>query len=44
MKKTKKKKWTEEDDKKMIEDYRVGINTKIANELYQFWEGFEARE
>jgi hypothetical protein len=29
MKKTKKKKWTEEDDKKIIEDYKNAVFVKI---------------
>ncbi len=44
MKKTKKKKWTEEDDKKIIEDYKNAVFVKIQNELYGFWDGFEAKD
>ncbi|KAL4481803.1 hypothetical protein ABPG74_007892 [Tetrahymena malaccensis] len=44
MKKAKKKKWTDDDEKKMIEDYRNQLSTRISNEVYQFFEGFEEKD
>lgn len=44
MKKTKKKKWTDEEEKKLIEDYRASLSSKIGNEVYQFFEGFEEKD
>jgi len=44
MKKTKKKKWTDEEEKKLIEDYRASLSSKIATEVYSFFEGFEEKD
>lgn len=44
IKKTKKKKWVEEDDKKMIDDYRNALSNKISSEVYNFFEGFEEKD
>lgn len=44
IKKSKKKKWTEEDDKKMIDDYRNALSNKISQEVYAFFDGFEEKD
>lgn len=44
MKKTKKKKWTDEEEKKMIEDYRASLFGKVSTEIQDFFEGFEEKD
>jgi hypothetical protein len=41
IKKTKKKKWAEEDDKKMNDDYMVAIQKRLTHKLFKFFDKFE---
>ena len=40
LKRTKKKKWGEEEDKQMMEDYRVKLRAKATNQILTQFAGF----
>lgn len=44
VKRKKVKKWAEEEDKKMAEDYRVAIDKRVAEEIDTVFEGFDSKE
>jgi len=44
LKKTKRKKWEKEDDKKMMEDYHIALTHAVTEKVSSFFEGFESKE
>jgi hypothetical protein len=43
-KKTKKKKWTEDDDKGMVEKYRATLSEKLKAQIFSVFDGLENRD